>query len=268
MLFRLTLVLAILLSVIPGAMAGKIGKDKRLPIAAYAKQHKLDVADARKQFGASGRIMCPFNAASAFVVFRNDIVMTARHVAFGDASFNSYAGPGRPRHCSFEVSEDGITSTWHEVAIETLIAPEEKQRSFADRFDWVIMKLEKPIPGVAPYALPGERLTAGDAILVTVRQEGFPHEDWNERIVEDCAVRKLVDIDGIADSGLKTDCSATNGASGGALLKQGANGLEVIGVMSSVTNSCKKFNSKSCYSFAVGLSEDIRKAIRALAGEQ
>jgi Trypsin-like peptidase domain len=258
-----------LLAISSQAMAGTIGADQRLAIADYARRHNMDVASARKLFGASGRIMCPFNAASAFLVHRSDIVLTARHAVIPEPSMHSYAGYARPSRCAFELSSDGITSTWYEVNVEAIVYQEGKQRSTTDRFDWIALKLVDPIPGVTPYMLPRELPAAREKVtLVTLRQEGFPREDWNERIVEDCSVRNIANIDGVPGSGLKTDCSATRGASGGALVRQGADGLEVIGVHSSVTGSCRKYSSRSCYSFAVGISEDVSKAIRVLAGEQ
>jgi hypothetical protein len=265
---RIILGLVILFGLASHAMTGTVGTERRLAIADYAKQQNMDKAAARNLFAASGRIMCPFNAASAFLVYRNDIILTARHVIIPEASMNSYAGYGRPSHCAFEVSTDGIRSTWYEVDVKTIFWPEGKQRSFTDRFDWIVMKLMTPIPNITPYQISDGLPTANDDVaLVTLRQEGFPHEDWNERIVGSCKVRKVVDIDGVTGSGLKTDCSATSGASGGALVRKSASGLEVIGVQSSVTRSCKKFSARSCYSFAVGISDEVKRAIRSLAGE-
>jgi hypothetical protein len=44
--------------------------------------------------------------------------------------------------------------------------------------------------------------------------------------------------------------------------------LEAVGIQSSMSiGACPKFNATTCYSFAVGISEDVKKAIRALAGE-
>ncbi|MDX8502059.1 trypsin-like serine protease [Mesorhizobium sp. VK4C] len=265
---RIALVFYILVAASSMAMAGTVGADKRLAIADYAKQHKIDEPAARKLFGASGRIMCPFNAASAFLVYKSDIVLSARHVVLPEPSMKSYAGASRPSRCAFELSSDGEKSTWYEVDVKTIIYPENKERSFTDRFDWIVMKLTKPIPDVTPYALTDTALAADDDVtMVTLRQDDFPHDGWNERIVEDCKIRKVIDIDAIAGSGLKLYCSAAPGASGGALVRQGPKGIEAVGIQSSITRSCKKFNARSCYSFAVGLSEDVRKAIRQLAGE-
>ncbi|OWK19630.1 hypothetical protein AJ88_40980 [Mesorhizobium amorphae CCBAU 01583] len=107
-------------------MAGTIGADKRLAIADHAKQHKMDTLAARKLFGASGRIMCPFNAASAFLVYKSDIVLSARHVVLPEPSMKSYAGASRPSHCSFELSTDGVKSTWYEVDVKTIVTRKTK----------------------------------------------------------------------------------------------------------------------------------------------
>lgn len=250
------------------AGAGPIGTDKRLTISDYAKAHSTDPLALRKTFAASGRIMCPFNAASAFLVYRNDIVLTARHVVMPEPSMNPYAGYSLPSRCGFEVSTDGVTSTWYEADVKTIIHSQKKQRSSTDRFDWIVMKLVKPVPDIVPYGLAEAAPTKSeDVTMITVRQEDF-QVDWNERIVEDCKIKKLVDIDAIAGSGLKLDCSAARGASGGVVARQGPKGLEAVGIQSSFSGgACPKFNASTCYSFAVGISEDVKKAIRTLAGE-
>lgn len=264
---RLIFAFIILAAASSAATAGTIGTDGRLAIADYAKQHGMDAAWARKLFGASGRIKCPSYASSAFLIHRSDIVLTARHVVI-PASIKP-ADWTRPTRCSFELSSDGITSTWNDVDVKTIVYPEEKPGSSAARFDWIAMKLASPIPDVTPYELPGVPPAPDDDIIsVTLRQDGLPYQDWNERIVESCRVRDLVDIDEIPGSGLKIDCSATKGASGGALVRQGAYGLEAVGVLTASTNSCAAYDALSCFSFAVGISEDMRRAIRSLAGEQ
>jgi hypothetical protein len=102
--------------------------------------------------------------------------------------------------------------------------------------------------------------------MVTIRQEDCRQDGWSERIVEDRRIKKVVNIDAIAGSGLKTDCSAARGASGGVVATQGRKGL--VGIQSSMSDgACQKFNASTCYSFAVGISEDVKKAIRTLAGE-
>jgi hypothetical protein len=262
-------VLALLFAVASStAGAGTIGSDSRLAIADYAKAHNTEELAARKLFAASGRIMCPFNAASAFLVYRNDIVLTARHVVMPEPSMNFYAFNSRPGSCSFEVSTDGVTSTWYEADMKAVIYPESKQRSFTDRFDWIVMKLVKPIPDIVPYGLADAAPTTDeDVTMVTLRQEDF-QVDWNERVVEDCKIKKVIDIDAIADSGLKLDCSADHGSSGGVVARRGPQGLEAVGIQSSMSiGACPKFNATTCYSFAVGISEDVKKAIRTLAGE-
>jgi hypothetical protein len=249
----------------PGA-AGTIGTDDRLPIAEYAKQHEMDILSARKLFGASGRIKCPSYAATAFLVHRSDIVMTARHVVVPGPN---YADWKPPDHCAFEVSEDGVTSTWYDVDTTTIVYPMERLRSGSDRFDWIAMRLKEPIPDVVPYRLPALPAAVNDDITaITLSQDGLPFHAWNERIVEDCNVRGIVDLDEIPGSVLKIDCSATRGASGGALVRQGADGLELVGVLTATTNSCNEYSPLWCFSFAVGMSEDIKQAIRALVGEQ
>lgn len=265
---------AILLACVPclfsgEAFADRIGHENRKSIDDYATSHKISSTDARAMFGATGRIMCPFGEASAFLIDRLNIVVTARHVLFPEKSKNSYAAHMQINRCGFEVSVDGKTSKWHKVDVSSFVYPEEKQRSFNDRFDWVVMKLADHVTEVVPYQLPSAQPYAGEAVTMsTIRQKDIRPDDWNTRIVEDCKVKSLKRIDGIPAAGLFTDCSASIGASGGALTHKGPNGIEVVGIQSSgIMKDCEKYNSKTCYSYAVGLSPAVVKAIHKLAGD-
>jgi hypothetical protein len=267
--FRALLVFTALIIVSAQASAGTIGRDGRIPIDAYAKRQGMQPLEARKLLAANGRIMCPFNAATAFLVHRNDIVMTARHTVIPEPSQNAYAAVGRPNRCGFEISVDGKTSAWYDVDVASITWPQERQRSFTDRFDWIIMKLSSPVHGVTPYRLADLPARDGDKVeLVSLRQDKSPYQDWNERIVESCRVRRVLTIDKQSGSGLKTDCSAFSGASGGPILRRSATGLEVLGVQSSGSPSCRKYNERTCASWAVGISDEVKRAIRKLAASE
>lgn len=261
MRFALWLTLAVL--PLPAA-AGTIGSDDRLSISDYAQRHGQDLAAVRGRFGASGRIMCPFGEASAFLVDRGDIVVTARHVLYPEKEMHAYAGRMSINRCGFELT-DGEHSTWHKVDVHSFTYPDDKQRSVTDRFDWVVMKLEAPVEGVTPYRLPDAPARVGDRVdLVTIRQDGFPKDGWNERVIAECRVGATEAIDGRPASGLKTDCSSATGSSGGALVRQGPRGLEAIGVHSSVTASCGRFDPRTCFSFDVGVGPDLKAAVATL----
>ena len=261
---------AIILVLILGssnAKAGAIGGDNRHPIDEYATSHSMSPDEARKKFGATGRIMCPFGEASAFLIFKSNIVVTARHVLFPEASMGGYAGRMSISRCGFEVS-DGKGSKWHKVDVRSFLYPDAKQRSLTDRFDWVVMRLSEPVTEFEPYHMPSKPVSAGDKItMATIRQDNFLPDDWNERILTDCRIRAIDNIDGVAASGIRTDCSSGHGASGGALLRQGPEGLEAVGIMSSMSGSCTKFNRTRCYTFAVGFEPELVAAVHKLAGE-
>jgi hypothetical protein len=152
------------------------------------------------------------------------------------------------------------------VDVKSIEYPDEKQRSFRDRFDWIVMKLKKPIEGVTPYRLPTRTPKANQLVTaVSIRQEGVPHEDWNERVVTSCAIRKVVEIDAVAAGGLETDCDTGLKASGSPLLRPSYDGLEVVGIISSGTNACRKYRDRRCSSWAVGFTDGIVKAVERLA---
>ncbi|WP_246660282.1 serine protease [Rhizobium sp. FKL33] len=209
--------------------------------------------------------MCPFNEASAFLVHQGDVILTARHVIFPERSMVRYAGRPALGNCGFEVT-DGKTSQWYRIDVKAIIYPDDRQRSFTDRFDWIAMKLAEPIPGVKPYKLPVRPAAVKDKVTaVSIRQDGFPFQDWNERIVSECQVRKTWAIDGISGSGLETDCDLTMKSSGSPVLRRTDDGWDVVGIASSGTADCPKFRSKRCANWAVGLTDAVADAVRKLA---
>lgn len=250
----------------PCAEAGVIGKEDRQSLPDYAQSHSLDVDAAYRTFAASGRIMCNLSNASAFLVYRSDIVVTARHVLYPELDQGAYAGRLNVHRCGFETT-DGKTSTWHYADVKTITYLPDKQRSHADRFDWVVMRLNQPIADVTPYRLPSVPPRFGEAVTdVTIRQDGFVKQDWNERVLADCKIGGLRVIDDIASAGVETDCSQGAGASGGAVLRKTAEGYEALAVISSATRrDCPRFDSDNCYSFAVGLTQPVIDAIKAVA---
>jgi V8-like Glu-specific endopeptidase len=246
------------------ALAGIIGDDDRLAIADYAKKVGMTETEARSKFAASGRVMCPFNEGSAFLVGSNDTIVTARHNIFREARMA--AGNVKLGNCAFEVSLGG-SSTWYEVDTRSIEFSTKEQRTIADRFDWIALKLKNPVIGVTPFKIPSSRVTANTPItIVSIRQEGFPHDDWNERVVSTCAIREVWNIDNVPASGLETDCDLTVKSSGSPLLRETSEGLEVVGIQSSgVIKPCRKFKSTKCSNWAVGFTDEIAKAAEKLA---
>ncbi len=248
------------------AKAGTIGADNWRAINDYAASHGISPDAARKKFGASGRIMCPFNEASAFLLYKPDIVVTARHALY-PKNRKTYAGSMSITRCGFEVS-DGKGSTWHKVDVESFVHPSKSLKSWDDPFDWVVMRLSEPVTEFEPYRLPSKPVSVGDKIIsASIRQANFLPDDWNERILGDCRVRSVENIEKIPASGLRTDCSSDVGASGSPILREGPEGLEAIGITTSGTGSCSKFDRARCYNFAVGVEPELIDAVHKLAGE-
>jgi hypothetical protein len=265
--YLLALLIVLALGGVSRAEAGTIGADNRHAINDYAASHGMSVEAARKKFGASGRIMCPFNAASAFLLYKSNIVVTARHALYPKNAKAVYAGAMPIMRCAFEVS-DGKGSTWHKVDVESFVHPSKSLKSWDDPYDWVIMRLSEPVTEFEPYRLPSKPVLVGDKIIsASIRQEHFLPDDWNERILGDCRVRSVENIEKIAASGLRTDCSADVGASGSPILREGPEGLEAVGITTSGKGSCRKFDRVRCYNFAVGLEPELIKAVHELAGD-
>lgn len=264
--YLLTFLIALIFSV-SYARAGTIGADNRRAIDNYAASHGMSSDEARKKFGASGRIMCPFNEASAFLLYKSNIVVTARHALYPKNSMIKYAGAMSIMRCAFEVS-DGKGSTWHKVDVESFVHPSESRASWDDPFDWVVMRLSEPVTEFEPYHLPSKPVSVGDKITTaSIRQANFLPDDWNERVLGDCRIRSVENTDGVTAGGIRTDCSADIGSSGSPLLREGTDGLEVVGITTSGTGSCRKFNRTRCYTFAVGLEPELIEAVHKLAGK-
>jgi V8-like Glu-specific endopeptidase len=251
---------------VASAKAGTIGADNRRAINDYAASHGITPDTARKKFGASGRIMCPFNEASAFLLYKPNIVVTARHALY-PKNRKTYAASMSITRCAFEVS-DGKGSTWHKVDVASFVHPSKGLKSWDDPYDWVVMRLSEPVTEFEPYRLPSKPVSVGDKIIsASIRQAHFLPDNWNERVLGDCRIRSVENIEKIPASGLRTDCSSDIGASGSPILRESPEGLEAIGITTSGTGSCRKFDRRRCYNFAVGLEPELMEAVHKLAGE-
>ncbi|MBV1702165.1 MAG: trypsin-like peptidase domain-containing protein [Hyphomicrobiales bacterium] len=243
---------------------GQIEGETRESIADYAKANHLSLTQARQEFAATGRIECPFDASSAFLVYQNDIVITARHVLFSRMP-GRYISHGAINRCAFETS-DGKTSVWHMVDVKSITYPDLATGTFFDNTDWAIMKLQKPIDGITPYRLPELPAKAGEKILdVTTRQANFPKEDWNERLVSQCAIRDVESFKDAPAGGLKLDCAMSGGASGSPILRKSAKGWTALGLASAGKANCRGYDRAKCFNFAVGLYPGLQAAIKKLA---
>ena len=264
--YFLTFLIAFILGV-SCAKAGTIGADNRRAIDNYAVSHGMSPSEARKKFGASGRIMCPFNEASAFLFYKSNIVVTARHALYPKNAKATYAGAMPITRCGFEVS-DGKGSIWHKVDVASFVYPAKSLKSWDDPFDWVVMRLSEPVTEFEPYHLPSKPVSVGDRITTaSIRQANFLPNDWNERVLGDCHIRSVENTDGVTTGVLRADCSADVGSSGSPMLREGPEGIEAIGITTSGTSSCKKFDRTRCYTFGVGMETELIKAVHKLAGD-
>jgi hypothetical protein len=266
--YALPLSLAVLGAAHPAlAHAEVIGKDKRQVLLDYYRQKGISNDLATQPYAASQRIMCNTISGSATLIERGDIVLTARHVFMTEPAQQSYSAGVKPNRCSLEVS-DGERSQWYPINVKSAIFSDSKQRSFVDRFDWVVLQLQAPVPGVKPYPLAAKPVQQDTSVtLVTMHQDGFKYVSQFMRVHQTCKVRTWVKIDGIDPAGYKLDCSAGIGASGSAVLVEGTSGPEVAGVASSTGGikgqSCN-YDPRRCFAYAVAITDDIRAAVGKL----
>lgn len=109
LLFSL-LTLAAIFIPLETVVAAVVGADNRRSIEKYAQIHGADVEELRKLYGATGRIMCPFGEARAFLVHKANFVVTARHNLFAEKEMKGYSAKPSILRCGFEVT-NGKTST-------------------------------------------------------------------------------------------------------------------------------------------------------------
>ncbi len=252
---------------LPPARADVIGTDNRQVLLDYYRQKGISNDLATQPYAASQRIMCNTTSGSATLVERGDIVLTARHVFMAEPSQQVYSAAVKPNRCSLEVS-DGERSQWYPIIVRSAVFNDSKQRSLVDRFDWVVLKLQAPVPGVKPYPLVAKPVQPDTpATLVTMHQHDFKYVSQFMRVHAACKVRTWVKIDGIDPAGYKLDCSTGVGASGSAVLVEGPSGPAVAGIISSrrgiKTKSCN-YDPQGCFAYAVGISDDIRSAVDKL----
>ena len=234
------------------------GEDGRATFEDFAAHKKLDAADLRRRYAATGIVRCGRAHGSGQLTLADDVVTTAAHVL--------YDKEGRLRgdaaSCQFVVQAGA-----QEIAINLEVAGAivGSTRPYAESavHDWAVVKLARPLREARPYPLS----TAAAAAPVLFVARGAV--DWGEGVetsLQTCRLRDGLEqgAEGTREFGF--DCSTNVGASGAGLLDAEGRGLMAIFVgYRSVEPDQALAYSATHYNFAVTVEGAFRRAVERQA---
>lgn len=209
--------------------------EKRETFEEYAARRNLAFDTVRKQYAATGVIHCGDRQASAQLTGRSDILTTSAHIFFNRDNCETKA---RPNSCEFTVRGPGGYAK-HRVKERLAIGfkcPSTKPQSFGD--DWAILRLEKPIPDITPYAIPSSDYDVhkDDEAVVAIAGAardfyyiGAGGKKTYPPNIQHCSVKFIRDVSGDG-SYVETDCDGAELSSGGSLLRPALTANILLGV--------------------------------------
>lgn len=216
-----------ILAVSPAHCLDIDGWDRTTP-AEYAAKNGLSLKSVEADFAASGQIHCDNShhkgSASAELIAK-DVIVTAAHLLWEpEAGDHQCEVKAAPNECRFETVVDGKVKS---VPVMSVLAvgghcPDHIPD---DSNDWLILKLKRPVKGVAPYAI-GDSNTVrkGDKVLAVNGANGDLAR-VNGRLpmtISECEWRDEV-------NGLRaTTCGSSYGTSGSAILSPNREILAIV----------------------------------------
>ncbi len=242
---------------------GVIGDEKRQELADFATRINMAPETAMRRLSAVQSLECRGLRITALVVAAPDIVVSAAHAFFERSGIRKST-----TSCGIVVHREGFTKL-HPIKINSIVTGKFRYGPIETNSpeDWAVLRLQQPILGVEPLALPpdNERFVRDDqpVVLATGPQNNFPLTAGWTRIVEDCAIRRVIDR-GAGPSLIKTDCDTGIGASGGAYLASLASGKPVlIGLQSANRgeSGCEAYDEALCFALGVPVAGALRDAI-------
>jgi hypothetical protein len=247
---------------------GVIGEESRQPLRRFAPEGVEDRAAMRRALRATQRMVCGDQAATANLVADDRTVITVAHLLVRPD------GTRRDiRTCRFIVDRDG-RSTSYRVLAETLrIGPFRGQdnRIFGVLEivnDWMVVRLARPVRGIAPYALGGEddlpRLPMAPLVTLSALSDNWPVQDEALRLAEACRLRRFLGAADGRHAVLMMDCDVGFGSSGGAIVAGLDGGTpRIVGLLTDFKEegACAAFDAERCFSAGVALRAHVLEAI-------
>ncbi len=129
--------------------------------------------------------------------------------------------------------------------------------------DWAVVRLARPLPEAAPYAL---AQAAGEAPVRFVARGAIDWDGGRDMSLQDCRLRNGLEDGAEGTREFSFDCSANVGASGAGLLDADGKGLLAIFVgYRSVDPDRPLPFSATHYNFAVTIEGAFRRAVERQA---
>lgn len=266
-------------------IASVIDEDDRRTEQQFADENKLTLEAVQARFAASGEIRCGPWFGSANLTYKENIITTSAHI-FADST--SCKATAKAATCKFLVSDRGIT---REYKIKSLSAQGFRCPATPRPVDdWAVLILDRPVDGVSPYSIDWESqkpVAPGDKVLaVGLGGIDFPIVIQNNQrsnhtnAIGRCRIRATVGEGSIKN--VASDCDGSQGASGGAMLKEHNNGLSLVAIRKSgpetqaLVQRAKEtgvanrgqFNKDTWASYYVPVVGRFRDAIKAATGER
>ena len=248
----------------PRPWTGVIGQEKRLELADFAVGLNTPAETLSQRLSAVHALECRGLRITALIVGAPDIVVTAAHAFFERTGFRKSATA-----CGIVAHRDG-RARLHPIKVNSIVTGKFRYGPIEAHSpdDWAVLQLQTPVMGIEPLALPldDEAIVQNDqpVVLATGPQTNFPIATRWTRLLENCAIRRVIDRGG-GPALIKTDCDTGIGASGGAYLANLASGKPVlIGLQSANRGEpgCEGYDEKLCYALGVPLMGSLREAIR------
>ena len=234
------------------------GHDARRPPQRFAAEHGLDPATVARDHAASGLIQCGNAHGAGQLTLADDVVTTAAHVFYDENGFP------RARTCSFDLSIDG-DEVHVPIDVAGVVAGSTKPYDVDPAHDWAVARLAHPVAGIKPYGIATD-VHADQTTTFVARG----HIDWGEAkqlSMQQCTLHDRISTSEEGTREFSFDCDTGDGASGGALMFDGATsrvGGVLVGWRSNQPFKGMPF-SRTHYNFAVTLEGAFRDAVYAAA---
>ena len=192
------------------------GHDARRPPERFAAEHGLDAAAVARSHAASGLIQCGNAHGAGQITLADDVVTTAAHVFYDENGFP------RARTCSFDLTVDG-GEVHVPIEVADIVAGSTRPYDVDPAHDWAVARLAHPVAGVKPYGIATD-VHENEAMTFVARG----HIDWGgakQLSMQDCTLHDHISDGEEGTREFSFDCDTGDGASGGALMFDGAPSL-------------------------------------------
>jgi hypothetical protein len=245
---------------------GVIGAEDRKLLSQFTLDGVSDQAAMRTSLAATQRLSCDNGNGSASLIYRKDVIIFSAHqLSDDDGKF-----PSVPGDCVFSVLNKDGDFDHYPLLLATVdygaSVPPGQTDNRADRNDWAVARLVRPVEGIEPYALPDRPDSGTPGTLVTTVSE--PTDNWRGpkgKLAQNCHV---IDVEAASASSFPSvmhlDCDVGKGASGSAILTDVASGVpRYVGTTIAYRgNHCRESGLTSCFSIGRRLDADLIARIK------